>query len=88
MKPVELLTLIYLACFQACAIPAIVRVFRRGSSADLSLWREWLLLAGVSAQFAVMTLTGASWYVKISPIASGLSVGGLLLAIYWFRRKD
>lgn len=79
------LTAIYLACFQACGWFAVARVMRRGSSADLSTWREWLLLIGVTAQFCVMILTGASWYVLISPIASGLSVGSLLVCIYRYR---
>ena len=83
---IDALTIAYVACFQACAIPALARVVRRGSSHDLSVWREWLLLAGVAVQFVVMTLTGASWYVKVSPIASGLSVAVLLGAIYWFRK--
>ena len=81
------LSLIYLLAFQLCAVPAIIRVVRRQSSGDLSLWREAFLLIGVSAQFAVMTLTGASWWVRISPLASGLNVALLLGAICWYRRR-
>ena len=81
----NLLTLLYLACFAACGWPSVVRVIRRGSSADLSVWREWLLLCGVCAQFAVMRLDGATWHVWLSPINSFLSVGILLVAIYRYR---
>lgn len=80
------LTVIYIGCFQLAALPAIRRVMRRRSSADLSVWREWLVLAGVAIQFYVMLETGVhSWAVLASPIASACSVGGLLAAIYWHR---
>lgn len=81
----RLLTVFYLACFCACAVPGIVRIVRRRSSRDCSVWREWLLLAGIAAQFAVMVLTGASVYVWISPLASACSIGTLLLVIYHYR---
>jgi hypothetical protein len=79
------LTIFYLAAFQACAIPSIVRIRRRKTSADLSIWRELLLLAGVAGQFAVMLLTGAAWQVWLSPIATALSVGVLYWHIWKFR---
>ncbi len=82
---IGLLTLFYLACFAVCAAPAIVRIRRRKTSADLSIWREILLLAGVSGQFAVMLLTGASAYVWISPIVTAISVLVLLAMIFRYR---
>jgi hypothetical protein len=84
----DLLTIVYLACFQACAWPSIVRVCRRRSSADLSIWRELLIICGVSCQFAVMMLTGASWRVWLSPLFSGASVIVMLVTIYRFRRDQ
>jgi hypothetical protein len=81
------LSIAYLVCFQACAIPSIARIIRRGSSADLSVWREWLLVVGVTCQYMVMTLTGTSWYVRVSPILSLCSVGTLLWSIYRFRHR-
>jgi len=82
----DILAFLYLACFQFCALPAIVRVCRRKSSEDLSVWREWLLVVGVSAQFVVMWQTGADWRVIVSPVLSGISIVSLLGAIYWYRR--
>lgn len=82
---IALLTVLYVGLFQAAAWPAIVRVVRRGSSQDLSVWREWLVLSGVGIQFAVMWMTGASWAVLVSPIASSLSLGVLLVVIYVHR---
>lgn len=80
-----LLTIAYIACFQGCAIPSWLRIMRRKSSADLSVWREWLLIVGASLQFAVMTLTHASWLVRVSPLASISSIGLLLIVIYRHR---
>lgn len=80
------LTVGYLLCFQLCAWPAIIRIYRRGSSADLSVWREALLIAGVTLQFVVMWHTGASWHVLISPICSGLNVLVLTAVIVRYRR--
>lgn len=81
----NLLTVVYLACFAACGWPSIVRMMRRKSSADLSVWREWLLLVGVVAQLAVMRQTGAAWQVWISPINTFVSVGTALIVIYRYR---
>jgi hypothetical protein len=82
---VNLLTLAYLILFQACAWPSIVRIVRRRHSADLSAWREILLLVGVSCQFAVMWQTGAAWQVILSPVASGTSIAVLLALIWRYR---
>lgn len=79
------LTIAYVACFQCAAIPAIVRCSRRKSSRDLSVWREWIVLVGVTIQFAVFWSTGASWYVLVSPIASALSLLVLLAVVYRHR---
>ena len=79
------LTVLYLACFQACGWFAIARILKRQSSADLSVWREWLLLAGVSIQIVVFISEQATWPVLISPIASGLSLSTLLAVVYRFR---
>lgn len=82
-----LLTAIYIFCFQACAIPAAVRVIRRGSSGDLSLWREGLLIGGASTQLLVMFRTGAAWQVWISPVATLINVALLALIIWWYRQR-
>lgn len=81
----DALTLLYMACFMACGWPAIARIVRRGSSADLSYWREILLLVGVTAQFAVMMIERVGWHVFISPINTFLSVTCTLVAIWWYR---
>jgi hypothetical protein len=83
---ITFLTVCYVACFQACAIPAAVRIVRRGSSRDLSMWREVLILSGASLQLTVMLLTGARWQVWISPVASLVNVAVLLAVIWKFRR--
>ena len=82
---IALLTLFYLACFSACALPAIARIRQRQTSADLSVWREIVLLCGVAGQFVVMLLTGASPYVWISPIVSAVSASVLLWHIWRYR---
>ncbi len=81
-----ILAVAYLLCFQLCAAPAMVRIVRRQSSADLSVWREWLLIVGCSIQLVVMFRTHAAWQVKVSPIATILSVSALLYVIRKYRR--
>lgn len=78
----EALTVLYLACFQAAAWPSVVRILRRRSSADLSVWREVIILVGVTAQFQVMMSSGVPWHVWVSPIFSAANVG-LLLGVIW-----
>lgn len=78
-------TLVYLAAFQICAIPAIVRLRRRQSSADLSVWREWILLAGVTVQLGVFLALSSPWQVWISPCLSLASVAVLLAHVYRYR---
>lgn len=80
-----LLALFYLACFAASAVPSVVRIRRRGSSDDMSVWREWLVLLGVSVQLSVMVRVGVPWQVWISPVLSFTSVSVLLGHIYWYR---
>ena len=80
------LTVVYVAAFQCCAIPAIVRIVRRGSSADLSFWREGLIMLGASTQLIVMILTGANWRVVISPVATLINLA-VLTAVMWKYRK-
>ncbi len=82
---INVLTALYVLCFQLCAVPSISRIIRRRSSADLSIWREVTILVGVTAQFTVMLHTGADWRVLISPLLSGLNVAALLLVIYRYR---
>lgn len=79
------LAALYVACFQAAAVPAIVRIYRRKSSADCSVWREWLVLSGIAIQIAVFVHEQATWPVLISPIASGVSLSSLLFIVYRFR---
>lgn len=81
----NLLTVAYLTCFAACTWPGIIRVWRRRSSADLSIWREWLILLGVVLQYGVMHATGAAWQVAVSPILSGVGVLVMLVSIWWWR---
>ena len=80
-----LLACVYLTCFQLCAIPAIVRIWRRKSSADLSIYREILLLVGASTQFVLMLRTGAAWQVAVSPVATIINVAVLLAVIARYR---
>ena len=82
---ITLLTVIYLTCFVGCAVPSIVRVVRRRSSEDLSIWREVLLLSGVTVQLSVFVLVGSPWQVWISPVLSAVSVGTLLAVTYRYR---
>jgi hypothetical protein len=82
---VTLLALVYLTCFQLCAVPSIVRIRRRGQSADLSVWREWLLIVGVCVQLVVMRAADVPWQVWISPALSLGSLSVLLAHIYWYR---
>lgn len=79
------LTLLYVLCFQLCALPSVVRIVRRGSSDDLSIWREVTILVGVAAQFTVMQMAGVPWQVWISPVLSGLNVLALLVVIRRYR---
>lgn len=79
------LTVCYLACFSLAAVPGIRRIIRRKSSGDCSLWREWLVLAGVVTQLAVFTLEHATWPVLVSPIASGISLSTLIAVTLRYR---
>jgi hypothetical protein len=75
-------------CFQAAAFPAIVRVFRRDSAADLSVWREVLVILGAALQLGIVALTDAAWQLWVSPIASIVSCGFLMGTILWYRRRQ
>jgi hypothetical protein len=82
-----LATLVYLVCFTGAALPSIVRLYRRKSSADLSCWRELLILMGVCIQFGVFLAVGVrDWEVLVSPVMSFLSVS-MLLGMIWRYRK-
>lgn len=81
------LTAVYLIAFQACAIPAVLKLRRLRASDQLSIWREVFLLIGVTAQFLVMVRTGASLEVLVSPILSGVNVLILAGHIVWYRRS-
>lgn len=85
MAVVDVLTVVYLAAFQLCGLWAILRVRRRRSSQDLSLWREGFIVVGVVAQAAVMVLTDADWRVVLSPVTT-LAVTSILIGvILWYR---
>lgn len=76
------LMVVQIACFQLCAVPTVLRMIRRQSSADLSIWREVLITMGACCQWLLMWLTGADWRVMMSPLASLVSVllvGALIL---------
>ena len=79
------LTFAYLACFTLSAAPGIVRVIRRRSASDLSLWHLGLVFCGVCIQLAVFVMEDASPYVLASPITSGLSIGTLIAVAIRFR---
>ena len=84
-----LLTIGYVSCFQLAAAPAVVRIVKRRSSADLSIWRELLLLCGVGLQLTVFLMLGVTdWRVLISPIMSGLSVAVLLGLVARYRNGN
>lgn len=82
------LTVGYIMAFQACAVPAIARMVRMKSSKTCSIWREVLILTGVTLQGVVMVRTEASWFVLASPIASSVSIFTLLLVVLYFRRRE
>lgn len=82
---IAILTVAYLACFQIAAIPAVIRIIKRRSSADCSLWREGLVFVGVCIQLAVFLMADASPYVLASPITSGVSIGTLIAVTLRFR---
>jgi hypothetical protein len=86
MSLISLFTLIQVACFQGCAIPGIVRMARRKSSHDLSMWREILILVGASFQLGAMFLAGVKWQIYASPITSIVSIGTFLCVILYYRR--
>ena len=79
------MTFAYLACFCGAAVPGILRIIKRRSSGDCSLWREGLVLCGVLIQLAVFIHEGASPYVLASPITSGVSIGTLIAVTLRFR---
>lgn len=82
---IALLTVAYLACFTLSAAPGIVRVIRRRSSSDLSLWHLGLVFAGICLQTIVFVSENASPYVLASPITSGISIGTLIAVSLRFR---
>ena len=73
-------------CIATCGLPAIYRVWARGSSQDLSLAREALLIAGITAQMGVMVLTDADWRVFLGPLFSLLSISTLTGVVLYYRR--
>lgn len=79
------LALLYVALFQCAAIPQIIRIIKRRSSGDCSLWREGFVLAGVLVQLAVFLKANVGPEVLISPIASGVSIGTLICVTLRFR---
>jgi hypothetical protein len=83
---VTVLTLIQIACYQLCAVPGILRIVRRKSSADLSVWREALIISGACFQLVATYLAGAPWQLFMSPITSICSVGTMLGVIVYYRR--
>lgn len=87
MTLVTALTFVYLACYQACSIPAIVRMVRRKSSEDLSIWRELLTLLGLVVQTAVIVLVKAPWQVWISPVLSIVAGVVIVAVIVRYRRR-
>lgn len=86
MKTVTLLTLVQIACYQCCAIPSVVRIVRRKSSGDLSVWREALIITGATFQLGATHLAGAPWQLFMSPITSMASVSLMLGVILYYRK--
>jgi hypothetical protein len=83
-----ILTAVQIFCYQACAVPGIMRIVKRKSSEDLSIWREILILIGASFQMGAMYLTNTNPLIFASPITSMLSVGMMLGVILYYRRKQ
>lgn len=81
-------TILQITCFQLCGLPSIVRMVRRKSSGDLSIWREVLLLCGIVCQLTAMALAKVHWLIVLSPIASFLSIATVLGLILWYRRSS
>ena len=79
------LAVVQVCLFQVAAIPAVLKIYKRQSSADCSTWREWLVLCGVVIQLGIMIHEQASWPVLASPIASAASLLVLLSVIYRYR---
>jgi len=75
----------YVACFQACGWPAVIRIWRRGSSADLSIWREALVISGCLCQLVVMWETNADWRIFMGPFGTLFSVIILTVTVLKFR---
>ncbi len=79
------LAVVQVCLFQMAAWPAAARIIRRKSSADCSLWREWLVLVGVVLQLIVMWHDGSGILVLASPISSLVSLSVLISVTYWYR---
>ena len=88
MSDIDVFTLFYLACFQACAWPQVIRIIRRGTAGDLSLWREALIVAGCLGQIYVMVHTGADWHVFVGPFGTLVSLGILTGVVLKYRGKQ
>lgn len=84
---IGLFTLCQIICFQLCAVPGMVRIYRRKSSQDLSIWREILILVGVSFQIGAYLAAGVPWTIFAGPITSAVSVGAMLGIILYYRGR-
>lgn len=80
-------TVFYLACFAGSAWPGVFRIIKRGTSDDLSPWREVALLSGIVGQVYVMISTGALWQVWISPLMTAAAVLAMLVVILKYRKR-
>jgi len=83
-----LCTIIQIACYQLCALPSIVRIVKRKSSGDLSIWREVLILCGAGFQMTAMALAHVKPIIFASPITSVVSVTTVLIIILKYRRAS
>lgn len=79
------LTVLQVFCFQIAAIPGVVRIVRRQRSADLSMWREILLLVGVGFQVGAFFVAAAAWPLYLSPVTTAIGASALLWVIRKYR---
>ena len=81
-----LLAIFYLACFQAAAIPGVLKIYQKRSSATSSIGRELLIIAGAAAQLTVMIHQGSHWQVALSPVMTLIGVSVLAYMILRYRK--
>lgn len=87
MTLVLILTICQITCYQLCVVPGMIRIIKRRSSEDLSIWREILILSGATFQLMVFYMANAAPVLYASPVTSTASVTLMLLTILWYRER-